>query len=210
MYSIKKTIPVVGIMHVVRFQNVVILAFRQRIASFRRCTCVCRFWSFVEVEIACFNLVVVKVIESVDLRREQTQCHHGTVEDEGERQQGRLVIGIEGDKVGGQEGDPHKQCCRHRYEDIPALVEIVGQFPRQEPKSGAEDEQENVVGEWHEQVLKGQTTQELDVRFAEDRHLYQVFWWEEGCHDHQKRHLEGKSYNTEELLRSLNMKTFRV
>ena len=55
------------------------------------------------------------------------------------------MVGVESYEVGGQESDPDEQSCHDGDENVPAFVEVVRQFPGEEPEDSAEDEEEKVV-----------------------------------------------------------------
>src|SRR6218665_1468451 len=77
------------------------------------------------------------------------------------------VVKIE---VGRYEDSPGKQCRRNRYECEPGLVEVVRQFPCHETDPGAEEHDEDVVGQRNDEPDDRFATVQLHVLLENTRH----------------------------------------
>ena len=133
----------------------------------------------VVAEVGHLNFFLVDPVDRVQLGREQTQQGHAAVEHKCQRQQRRLVVGIEGDEISRQEGDPDKDGRHDGDEDVPGLVEVVGQLTCEEAEDCAQEQKQDVEGERNEQSLQLQVALQLDVVLRHHRHVESRRRWEE-------------------------------
>ena len=117
---------------------------------------------FIHTVVICDEFVI-HIVDSIDLRYKQTHQGHSRIEDESQTQQCCLVVSIEGHYVSGEKSQPNKQSGGHWDEDIPGLVEVVWQFTSQEAKDSAENDEEQIEGEWDDQTFKLKVTQKLNI-----------------------------------------------
>ena len=76
------------------------------------------------------------------------------------------MIGAKRREVGGQKQTPHEKRSRDGDEDVSGIVEVLRQRFRQEAEHGADEYQEQVIGQRGEKGLETKRTRDLHIRLV--------------------------------------------
>ena len=85
--------------------------------------------------------------------------------------------GVEGGEVRRQEDQPQERGRCHGDEDVPRLVEVLRQLPGEEAIDGADQDEDEVEGEWRDEPGDGQATEDLHVLLSDNLHSLERYWW---------------------------------